>query len=576
MNVKEIIKKVYKTNWRLLLTITVMSLFSVAIRTSSPLFLKEVITYIEASNLTLLILWGTLFAVAIIMSFFLTSFNNSRIIKLGNMITESLSSATYKNYIRSEFLEATKFSQDDVIKRILKNSNEIGNKYYSQHIFASLYQSVLLISLTIVLLIINPWFGLITLASFPLYYFITKQITKLVIARKESLNNYNNLLQQTVNDTTNRLKSIKTLNGIIEEENNFLLLSKEYAKANRKSENTKQYDDKNIATLLLSIIMVSIITVGGYLITQGIQSLGVVIASVFLLIEIYSTLRLLLTFLIKPFSIKTEKNEIDELLAMKPENRSDTVQQLDEIYSLKFKDVCFDYGQNTSFNLQDINFELKKGEKLGILGLTGSGKTTLADLLMKLIRPKQGAILINNCDINKVNTYYLRELIAIVPQSHLIIRGTFAQNVTYPLPFDEYKYNDALNRCRLKPLINSLEKKDQTIIDDSINLSASDKQKIAIANALYKDAKIYVFDDSTAKMNQDLEKEIIDEIYKLKNKIIILISNRIHNLTKCDKIIILNNGRIVEAGKTSELLENSKSTFARLVGEQSQIRVVSK
>ena len=576
MNVKEIIKKVYKTNWRLLLTITVMSLFSVAIRTSSTLFLKEVITYIEASNLTLLILWGTLFAVAIIMSFFLTSFNNSRIIKLGNMITESLSSATYKNYIRSEFLEATKFSQDDVIKRILKNSNEIGNKYYSQHIFASLYQSVLLISLTIVLLIINPWFGLITLASFPLYYFITKQITKLVIARKESLNNYNNLLQQTVNDTTNRLKSIKTLNGIIEEENNFLLLSKEYAKANRKSENTKQYDDKNIATLLLSIIMVSIITVGGYLITQGIQSLGVVIASVFLLIEIYSTLRLLLTFLIKPFSIKTEKNEIDELLAMKPENRSDTVQQLDEIYSLKFKDVCFDYGQNTSFNLQDINFELKKGEKLGILGLTGSGKTTLADLLMKLIRPKQGAILINNCDINKVNTYYLRELIAIVPQSHLIIRGTFAQNVTYPLPFDEYKYNDALNRCRLKPLINSLEKKDQTIIDDSINLSASDKQKIAIANALYKDAKIYVFDDSTAKMNQDLEKEIIDEIYKLKNKIIILISNRIHNLTKCDKIIILNNGRIVEAGKTSELLENSKSTFARLVGEQSQIRVVSK
>jgi ABC-type multidrug transport system fused ATPase/permease subunit len=84
---------------------------------------------------------------------------------------------------------------------------------------------------------------------------------------------------------------------------------------------------------------------------------------------------------------------------------------------------------------------------------------------------------------------------------------------------------------------------------------------------LYKDSKIVLLDDATVKMDQNTEQEIVDEIYKLKNKIIIMISNRIHNLTKCDKIMILNNGRIIEYGKTEDLLDNKKSTFAKMMSE---------
>lgn len=573
MTAKDIIKKVFKNHWRLVFSISFVSLISLAARIAMPLFFKNIIKYIEVNDLKFLLIWGSLFILVVIMGFFFTSLNNNIIAKLGNNITEALSEQTYKSYLRSEHLEATRLTNDEIVKRILKNTDQIGNKYYSQHVFVTIYQGLLLLGLTTTLAVINPWFGLVTVATYPLYYLITKHVAKIVIARKAKANDYNQLLRQTVEDTSHRLKSIKFLNSINQEEERFLQLVNEYGKAQRKNEHIKQFDEKSMATFISSLIMVAIVVTGSYLIIQDLQDLGVMLASTLLLTEIYPALRILLSRFLKPSAISVEKSEVDEILALKPENRADTVQQLDEIYSLKYKEVSFDYGPNTKFSLQDISFELKKGEKLGILGLTSSGKTTLSDLLMKIIRPKQGAILINNCDINKVNSYYLRDLIAAIPQSHPIIRGTFAENITYPLPFDEYKYNDALNRCHLKPLLNQLEKRDQTIIDDtSPLLSASDKQKIAIANALYKDAKIYIFDDSTTKMSQDLEKEVIDEIYRLKNKIIILISNRIYNLVKCDKIIILNNGRIVESGKTEELLENTKSTFARLIGEQSLVR----
>lgn len=577
MSVKEIIKKLYRTHWRLLTSIIILSVLSIAVRVASPLFLKNVINYVQTVNTKQLIIWGSIFAVGTIASFILTSQNSGKIAKFGNLLTQSISKEAFSSYLRSEVLDANKIPSDQVVKRILNHTDEIGNKHYSYNLMSFFYQGILFVSLVITLLIINPWFGLATVTSIPVYYLISKQVTKILTRREEKVAESNQQILQMIKDTAHHLKGIKVLNGIAQEEERYQNLVTEYGKAQRQLEHIRYFNDLNISTLLSSIIMVGIVTIGGYFITQGYQNLGVLFASIVLLAEVYPSFRYVLSRMVHPKKIASLIAEVDEILAMKPENRADTVQQLDEIYSLKAKEVSFDYGPNTKFSLEDINFDLKKGERLGILGLSNSGKTTLTDLLVKIIRPKQGSILINNCDINKVNSYYLRELIACIPQQYSLIRGTFEQNITYPFPFDEYKYNDALNRCRLKPLINGLERKDQTIIDnDASYLNASDRQRLAIANAFYKDSKIYIFDDATSKMNPELEKDIIDEIYRLKNKIILLISNRIYNLLRCDKILILNNGRVVEYGKTSDLLENSKSTLARLVGEQGLAKISQK
>ncbi len=289
--------------------------------------------------------------------------------------------------------------------------------------------------------------------------------------------------------------------------------------------------------------------------------------------QIFSSFEKLIDYKIHPDNIYGFAEELDEIYSLRPENRADTVQQLDEIYSLKFKDVSFDYGINTKFNLDGIDFEIKKGERLGILGMANSGKTTISDLLTKIIRPKSGSILLNNCDLNKINSYYLRELITVVTQSNQIINDTIEHNITYPLPFDEYKYNDALNKTGLKSIIANLDKKDQTFISSNSKvLTESEKQIVSIANAFYKDSKIFIIDEATSKLDLKTELDIINEFYKLKNKIMIVMSNRIANLIKCDKIIVLNNGRIVEYGKTSELLSDQKSALYRMTKDTDKVK----
>ncbi|MFA5543874.1 MAG: ABC transporter ATP-binding protein, partial [Bacilli bacterium] len=416
---------------------------------------------------------------------------------------------------------------------------------------------------------------LITLSTLPIYYFSIRMIKKALknsaSRRDQAIENQNKL----INENFNKLKSIKLLNGIDTEEDKYSKLIRRIERNNRKDYSLRNYSSGFASSFLVDIIFSIVIWVGAYsiIIENASEQIGTILVSFMIIPQIFSSFEKLIDYKIHPDNIYGFAEELDEIYSLRPENRADTVQQLDEIYSLKFKDVSFDYGINTKFNLDGIDFEIKKGERLGILGMANSGKTTISDLLTKIIRPKSGSILLNNCDLNKINSYYLRELITVVTQSNQIINDTIEHNITYPLPFDEYKYNDALNKTGLKSIIANLDKKDQTFISSNSKvLTESEKQIVSIANAFYKDSKIFIIDEATSKLDLKTELDIINEFYKLKNKIMIVMSNRIANLIKCDKIIVLNNGRIVEYGKTSELLSDQKSALYRMTKDTDKVK----
>jgi ABC-type bacteriocin/lantibiotic exporter with double-glycine peptidase domain len=188
MSVKEIIKKLYKTHWRLLTSIIILSVLSIAVRIASPLFLKNVINYVQTVNTKQLIIWGSIFAVGTIASFIFTSQNNGKIAKFGNLLTQSISKEVFSSYLRSEVLDANKISSDQVVKRILYHTDEIGNKHYSYNLMSFFYQGTLFVSLIITLLIINPWFGLANRCFHsPIYYLISKQVTKILTHCEEKV-----------------------------------------------------------------------------------------------------------------------------------------------------------------------------------------------------------------------------------------------------------------------------------------------------------------------------------------------------------------------------------------------------
>ena len=136
-------------------------------------------------------------------------------------------------------------------------------------------------------------------------------------------------------------------------------------------------------------------------------------------------------------------------------------------------------------------------------------------------------------------------------------------NICYGYEFDEYKYNDALYRSGLKQLITTLEDKDQTVLD------ASDRSEFAIrvifANAFYQDKRIYLINDACSGLSADIESKLINEVFNLKNKTVILETDKAFLLSKCDKIIVIEDGKIIEVGSYKELLNNKKSNFYRLI-----------
>lgn len=576
MNVKTIIKTILSTRWKLIVSISVIMLFSVGVIIFSPLIVRQLINLITDSVVSgtviqpgVLVFWTVLLVTLVTLNFILEGQRSAKMLVFGNEITTELSKNTYSSILRSEQLDINKFDKDLLLNSVLHKSAKIGHQYFGKNILNSIYEVLLLTSVIITVLTINPWFGLATVVALPLYQFITKQLDRFANKKQIQNDDINQKMDLLLKENLDQIKNIKILNGVKEEEVRFQNILDKMNKTYRQLNSINHYNSGLIGKFLLNLILALAVGIGSYFaLLNDLTTLGSLVATLILIPYTFPSLRRLIDTKIRPSFIASEVEDINNILSLKPENRGDTVQQLDEIYSFKFSEVNFDYGRDTKFAMTDINFELKKGEKLGVLGLAKSGKTTLSDLITKIVRVKQGSISINNCDINKINTYYLRELIAIVPQEAKLFHGTIEENIRYPYSFDEYKYNDALNKCRLKLVINNLEKRDKTIVDDETTLlSPSEKQKIALANALYKDSKIVVLDEATSKMDSAAEQEITEEIYKLKNKIVIMISNRIHNLTKCDKILILNNGRVVEYGKTSDLLDNKKSTFAKMMSE---------
>ena len=213
--------------------------------------------------------------------------------------------------------------------------------------------------------------------------------------------------------------------------------------------------------------------------------------------------------------------------------------------------------------LSNVSFEIKQGEKIGVFSLNKESRDAIFDLITKISKSDEGIITFNNCELNKINAKYLRTLIsALYDESH-VFDDTIMNNICYARPFDEYKYNDALYRSGLKQDIANIEEGDQKILDsEEVN---EFNTRVIFANAFYQDSKIYLINDACKGMEASLEVELINEVYKLKNKIVIIETDKPYLLNKCDKIMVIENGEIVEFGLYKELMSDKQSRFYRLI-----------
>ncbi|EAJ6402386.1 ATP-binding cassette domain-containing protein, partial [Campylobacter jejuni] len=191
---------------------------------------------------------------------------------------------------------------------------------------------------------------------------------------------------------------------------------------------------------------------------------------------------------------------------------------------------------------------IKKGEKIAFIGESGCGKSTLVDLIIGLLKPKEGQILLDKQELNANNAKNYRQKIGYIPQNIYLFNDSIAKNITFGDAVDEEKLNRVIKQANLEHFIKNLPQGVQTKVGDGgSNLSGGQKQRIAIARALYLEPEILVLDEATSALDTQSEAKIMDEIYKIsKDKTMIIIAHRLSTITQCDKVYRLEHGKLKE------------------------------
>jgi len=220
---------------------------------------------------------------------------------------------------------------------------------------------------------------------------------------------------------------------------------------------------------------------------------------------------------------------------------------------IEFRNVSFKY--KDEYVLKNISFHIKPGETLGIMGVTGSGKTTLVNLLGRYYEPWEGEILIDGIDIRKIDLKILRENLSYVPQDIFLFSDTVRENIKLGKDIDDEKIIQALKDTRSYHFVMRLPEKLDTIIGErGLGLSGGQKQRLTIARALVRPAKILILDDPTSALDLETELYIQKSLEKYKGITKIIIAHRVSAVKNANEIIVLEKGEIIERGTHEELL----------------------
>lgn len=226
-------------------------------------------------------------------------------------------------------------------------------------------------------------------------------------------------------------------------------------------------------------------------------------------------------------------------------------------YSLKFENVVFSYNKDTII-LDDISFEVPAGQKLAIVGATGAGKSTISKLILRFFDVSSGNVLINQQNIKNISLHSLRQCIGIIPQDTILFNESLYSNILYGNPLaSEKDVVEAIKAARLSDLVSSLPDGYHTMVGErGLKLSGGERQRIAIARAILKKPKIFIFDEATSSLDSKTEKEIQDNLEQISVGVTtIVIAHRLSTIVKAQKILVLEDKKISETGTHESLLD---------------------
>ena len=440
-----------------------------------------------------------------------------------------------------------------VVSRITSDVNQI------RTFFVSTFVQILIITLKIifsymVLFYVDFRFGLFMLALFPVMYIVLKLYNKLSI---DSIKGYRRKFSQSngiINENYQNLEIIKAFNKEKESIEDWNKHNEERYKYWKKLNLVDSLLLHNITGVFRIIIFIGIVYYYAY--SHFNNAYGVTLGMVYMFIN-YTTD---IIYRIADFTmgisnyIKAQGAAINIQEILKLEIEEDKVSEVveeDFRGNIKFENVSFAY-KDDFYVLRDLNLEIKENQTVAFVGHTGSGKSTIMNLIVKFYSATKGDVLINGRNINDYNKEYLREKTAIVLQDSFLFEGTLLENIT--TSNDEKKARKALSRVGGDFILENRSLDSKVEVGGS-NFSTGEKQLICLARALAKDPKILILDESTANIDSETEQNVSRAIEEIKQgRTTLIIAHRLSTIKNADMIYVLRKGKVIESGTHEQLL----------------------
>ena len=314
-----------------------------------------------------------------------------------------------------------------------------------------------------------------------------------------------------------------------------------------------------LVTLIMNLSVVAILWFGGNYVNNGSLEIGKIMAFINYLVQIMSSLNMLIMSIINFSRAKVSADRINEVLdvesSIKDREDADKISKFD----VEFKDVYFKYNKDSEYVLKGISFKASEGEKMGIIGPTGSGKSSLISLIPRLYDVTSGSVMIGNKDVKNLKINDLRKIIGVVLQDTTLFSGSIADNLRFGMEDANEEMMDSAtkNAQAFEFITSSNEGYNREVGQRGKNLSGGQKQRVSIARTLIKNPKILILDDSSSALDMATEAKLQNSIKnRVKDATVFLIAQRISAVMDSDKIIVLDNGEIVAIGTHKELIKN--------------------
>ena len=388
------------------------------------------------------------------------------------------------------------------------------------------------------------------------------QTIYLVSRRKVQEKYYNEMaktMDEITEETLENVKGIRVIRAyslLDKVRNSFVGKLRSYARSNEEyMKKTLVYQPLNTVSLATSYVIA--VACGFYFINLGMMTLGELISVCVVIGMIQWPYIALSELVIMIIEVRQATKRVLEISDKKADVNNDLAESNFEFNSsIEFKNFNFSYEDNTHV-LEDINFTINKGETIGVVGKTGSGKTTFIKQLLRLYPIKENTLLLDGKGIERYYDYSVREKIGYAPQEYQLFSKSIKENVLFYRYDLEDRLDKVLEQADIKKDISRFKDGIDTLVgENGLSLSGGQKQRLGIARALLSDPDILILDDSLSAVDSNTEKTIIENIKKTREgKTNIIVAHRISAVRHANKIVVLDNGKILNFGTHEELLE---------------------